>query len=50
MRTTLDLEERLQQWLDAHGFQGSVAFNFSFFLLQLIFLSVIVCALVAAAR
>ena len=34
-------EERLQQWLDGHGFQGSVAFNFSFFFLQLIFWSVI---------
>ncbi len=33
----MELEERLQQWLDDPGFQGSVAFNFSFFFLQLIF-------------
>jgi hypothetical protein len=46
----MDLEERLQQCLDDHGFQGSVAFNFSFFLLQLVFYSVIVCALTAAMR
>jgi hypothetical protein len=46
----MDLEERLQQWLDDHGFQGSVAFNFSFFFLQLIFRSVVVCALIDAAR
>jgi hypothetical protein len=46
----MDHEERLQQWLDDHGFQGSVAFNFSFFFLQLVFWSVIVCALIAAMR
>ena len=34
MRTTMDLEERLQPWLDDYGFQSSVAFNFSFFFLQ----------------
>ncbi len=39
----MDLEERLQQWLDDHGFQGSMAFNFSFLLRQLIFWSVILC-------
>jgi hypothetical protein len=41
MRKAVDLEERLQHWLDDHGFQGSVAFNFSFFFLQLIFWLVI---------
>jgi hypothetical protein len=30
----MDPEERLQQWPDDHGLQGSVAFNFSFFFLQ----------------
>jgi hypothetical protein len=50
MRTTMDLEERLHQWLDEHGFQGSVTFNVSFFFLQLVFYSVIVCALIAATR
>ena len=39
----MDLEDRLQHWLDDHGIEGSVAFNFSFFFLQLIFWSVIVC-------
>jgi hypothetical protein len=48
MRTTMDPEERLQQWLDDHGFRGSVTFNVSLFFLQLIFWSVIVCALMAA--
>ncbi len=46
----MDLEERLQQWLDDLGFQGSVAFNFSLFLLQLSFWSTIVCAHIDAAR
>ena len=46
----MDPEERLQQWLDDHGFQGSVAFNFSFFFHQLVFWSVIACALIAATR
>jgi hypothetical protein len=48
--TTMDLEERLQQWLDDHGFQGSVAFNFSFLILQLIFWLVIVCVVVLAIQ
>jgi hypothetical protein len=39
----MDPEERLQQWLDNHGFQGLVAFNFSFLLLQIICLSVVAC-------
>jgi hypothetical protein len=29
----MDHEERLQQWLDDHGIQGSVAYNCSFFFL-----------------
>jgi hypothetical protein len=46
----MDLEERLQQWLDDHGFQGSLGFNISFFFLQLVFYSVIVFALIVATR
>jgi hypothetical protein len=46
----MDLEERLQRWLDDHGFRGSVALNFSFFFLQLVFYSVIVCAFITAKR
>ena len=42
----MELEERLQQWLDDHGFQGSMAFNFSFFFLQLIFWSAIAYGIV----
>jgi hypothetical protein len=32
----MDTEERLQQWLDDYGFQGSVEFDFSLFFLQLL--------------
>ncbi len=38
--------ERLQQWLNAHGFKGSLTFNLAFFALQVIFYVVIVIALV----
>jgi hypothetical protein len=46
----LDLEERLHQWLDDHGFQGSLAFIFSFFFPQLTFGSVIACGIVMAIQ
>jgi hypothetical protein len=46
----MDHEEHLQQWLDDHGFQGSVAFNFSFFFVQLFLESIIVCALITTTR
>jgi hypothetical protein len=46
----MDLEERLQQRLDNDAFQRSVAFDFPFFFLQLVFSSVIICALVAATH
>jgi hypothetical protein len=35
---------------DDYGFQGSVAFNFSFFFLQLVFYSIIVYAFITATR
>jgi hypothetical protein len=44
----MDLEERPKQWLDDHGFQGSVAFNFSFFFVRIIFWSVVACGLIMA--
>jgi hypothetical protein len=44
----MDGEARFEQWLDDHGFQGSVAFNFSFFFLQLVLWSVIIVSLVVA--
>jgi hypothetical protein len=49
MRTAMDLEERLQQWLDEHGFQGSVAFNF-FSFLRLVFWSLVASGLVLAIQ
>ncbi len=46
----MDLEERVQQLLDDHGFQGSVAFNCSFLFLQLIFWLVIACGIIMAIQ
>ena len=45
----MDPEERLHR-LDDHGFQGSVAFNFSFLFLQLIFWSVMACGIIMAIQ
>ncbi len=42
----METEKRLQQWLEANGFHGSVAFNLAFWSLQVIFYAVIVIALV----
>ncbi len=41
-----EAEKQLQQWFEANGFHGSVAFNLAFWGLQVIFYAVIVISLV----
>ncbi len=41
----MDVEKRLQQWLNANGFHGSVGFSLAFWGLQVIFYAVIILAL-----